>query len=411
MKRPIEPGLMRLFRYFALIGLVYFSARWFYETLSVESSLASSVQLVNYIVVHGLLFLILSIRWFERRLKDYFLPVVLVLYTISMVFVSLLYLFVEHPDINQFVSNSYSLVPILMVPVVFIAWQYDYHAVLIYTLVTNFADLLMSILIVQRVTLSTLSVLSMPAIRAFAFGLVGFIVSQLNDVQRQQKHKLLLANLQLAEFANTLESLATSRERNRLARELHDTLAHTLSGISVNLEAIKTLLGGRENELSAMLDDSLLAARRGLNETRRALKDLRAQPLEDLGLEVALRSLAASLSEREGLGAQVDVQELTRMLPPSVEQSFYRIAQEAFENISTHAQAHNFSLYFAEEGNLVKLKIVDDGVGFNTSATPEPDRFGLKGMRERAAAIGAELEIHSSATAGTEVILTWERVQ
>ena len=402
---------MRLFRYFAIIGTFYFFGRRVYENVSMDRNSTFTLQSVYYIVVHIALFLVLSIHWFERKLKDLFLPLSLVLYAISMVLGSLLYLLESHPDIGQFVSNSYSLVPILMVPVVFIAWQYDYHAVLVYTVFTNLADLVMSILIVKQVSLETLPLLWMPAIRAFAFGLVGFIVSQLNDVQRRQKHKLLLANFQLAEYTNTLESLATSRERNRLARELHDTLAHTLSGISVNLEAIKTLLPEGADEVNAMLDDSLLAARTGLHETRRALNDLRAQPLEDLGLELALRSMAINLGDRDALETDVDVQELSRMLPPSVEQAFYRIAQESLENISLHSDASKFSLIFAENDGIVSLTVKDNGVGFSSAAESAQDRFGVKGMKERAAAIGAELEIQSAPAEGTTITLTWERVQ
>ncbi len=156
-----------------------------------------------------------------------------------MVVGSTLYLYVPNRTIIDFITNSYSLVPILIVPLVFIAWQYDRKHVLTYTIFTNVSDIAIAVVIAQGVSLENLPILSMPIIRGFAFVMVGFVVNQLSESSRRQKHRLLLANVQLSQYSNTLEHLAISRERNRLARELHDTTAHTLSGISVNLEASK----------------------------------------------------------------------------------------------------------------------------------------------------------------------------
>lgn len=264
MKRPLEPGLLRLFRYFSLIGLVYFSARWVYDDVSVTPTAVIAFQSVYYVIVHGLLFLTLSFPWLENKLKDKYFPLILIVYTLAMVGSSWLYLLEPNRGITHFISQTYSLVPILIVPVVFIAWQYDFRAVIAYTVVTNLSDFIITFLIVRHFSFENLPLFTLPVVRAFAFALVGLVVNQLNEKQREQKHKLVLANMQLGQYANTLESLATSRERNRLARELHDTLAHTLSGISVNLEALKTMLPEDQSEVNAMLDNALSTSRRGL---------------------------------------------------------------------------------------------------------------------------------------------------
>ena len=409
MKRPLEPGLLRLFRYFSLIGLIYFSARWVYDDVRFTRTALIAVPSVYYVMVHGLLFLSLSFPWLERKLKGRFFPLILIIYTLAMVGGSWLYLLEPDRGITHFISQSYSLVPILIVPVVFIAWQYDFNAVLIYTMITNLSDFIITFLIIGHISLDSLPLLALPVIRAFTFALVGFLVSQLNEKQREQKHKLVLANMQLGQYANTLESLATSRERNRLARELHDTLAHTLSGISVNLEALKTMVPEGETEANAMLDNSLSAARRGLAGTRRALKDLRAQPLEDLGLELALQSLVESLAERQEMLAEIRISNLVQILPPNVEQAFYRIGQESFENISTHASASKIFFTLEEEDGVVCMQIRDDGVGFDAQRAPGQERYGLKGMEERATSIGADLEVLSRSGEGTTIKLSWER--
>lgn len=410
MKKPLEPGLLKLFRYFALIGLVYFSARWVYDDVSVIRTEIMTFQSVYYVIVHGILFLLLSFQWLERKLRERYFPFILFLYTLAMVGGSWMYLLEPGRGLTHFISQSYSLVPILLVPVVFIAWQYDFRAVVVYTVITNLSDLIISFLIVGHFTLDTLPVLSLPVIRSFAFGLVGFLVCQLNERQKEQKHKLILANIQLGQYANTLESLATSRERNRLARELHDTLAHTLSGISVNLEALKTYVPEGNDEVHRMLDASLQAARTGLDGTRRALKDLRAQPLEDLGLELALKTLLENLAERNEIKVETSIAPLTHILPPNVEQAFYRIGQEAIENVALHADADTIFFNFGEVDGIVEMEIRDNGIGFNPESTHSSDRYGLKGMRERAATIGADLTVNSQPGVGTKVLLQWERI-
>lgn len=408
MKRPTEPGLIKLFRYFAIIGAVYFFARWVYGMSMAENQIIIS-QMEYFIIVHAFLLVYLLIPWLERQLKQYYLPIILVFYSVALVVGSVIYLYVPDRTIVDFITNSYGLVPILIVPLVFIAWQYDRKHVLIYTAFTNVSDIAIAVVIAQGISLENLPILSMPIIRGFAFMMVGLVVNQLSDSSRKQKHRLLLANVQLSQYSNTLEHLATSRERNRLARELHDTTAHTLSGISVNLEALKTIAPEDNPEMQGMISTTLEAARNGLSDTRRALKDLRAQSLEDLGLELALRQLIDSVAERAGLKTNVNIDTPLPYLAPNIEQVFYRIAQESLENTARHANAYMVTVELHEEDGKLTMLIQDDGRGFNMNEVHGEGHFGLKGMHERALTIGAELTIESQLGGGTNVQLSWER--
>jgi signal transduction histidine kinase len=207
------------------------------------------------------------------------------------------------------------------------------------------------------------------------------------------------------DHAATLEQLTISRERNRLARELHDTLAHTLSGVAVQLEAVKSLWGVNAEEARALLEQSLNHTRSGLTETRRALRALRATPLEDLGLALALRNLAETMAERSGLTLDLCIQENLNNLSSSIEQGIYRVAQEALENTARHAMARHVKVELVKNDENLILAIMDDGRGFDLHGVDTESHFGLRGMRERAEAMGGTLEVESRSVEGTTVRL------
>jgi len=158
-----------------------------------------------------------------------------------------------------------------------------------------------------------------------------------------------------------------------------------------------------------MISTTLEAARNGLSDTRRALKDLRAQPLEDLGLELALRQLIDSVAERAGFKTTVNIDTPLPYLAPNIEQVFYRIAQETLENTARHANAYMVTVDLHEEDSKLTMHIQDDGRGFNVNEVHGEGHFGLKGMHERALTIGAELTVESQPGRGTSVRLSWER--
>lgn len=410
MGRPLEPGLIRIFRYFALVAMIYFAILWGYGNYAQPPNLVLQVQSMMNLMTNVSLFIFLSLPWLEKTMKRWYLPFALVAYTSATVFSNLIYLIDPHAELSMIIARSWALVPILLVPLVLIAWQYSFFSVMVFVIFTNAIELLILFRAIGIINFETLPILGLPVIKAFAFGMVGFIVKRLMDTQRAQKRQLILANIRLGQQAKTLEQLAASRERNRLARELHDTLAHTLSGLAVNLEAVKATLNPEEEEINTMIDRSLVVTRTGLDETRRVLQDLRARPLEDLGLELAIQQLAKTTAERENIVITTTIADNLPTLPSDVEQSFYRITGEALKNIAKHAQARHVFIELNFHDNSVDLLIRDDGRGFNVKKASATDQYGVKGMEERAAIVGGMLNVESEPGLGTRVRFTWERL-
>jgi signal transduction histidine kinase len=233
------------------------------------------------------------------------------------------------------------------------------------------------------------------------------MVSKLVASQREQTARLEQAYRQLANYATTNEQLTLSRERNRLARELHDTLAHTLSAMAVQLEAISSLWESDHKKAHEILAQSLQLTRDGLNETRRAIQSLRAAPVEDLGLVMALSNLARSVSKRSHLSLNLSLPEQNNGWAPEIEHTFYRTAEEALRNVAQHAGAQKLAVTLKEKSGRLGLSIHDDGRGFSLDQIDAEQRFGLLGMRERAEAIGAGISITSEPGQGTTIVLSY----
>jgi len=200
------------------------------------------------------------------------------------------------------------------------------------------------------------------------------------------------------------EFRAVLGERSRIAREIHDTLAQGYVGISVQLEVLAELLRMKKTEAAAQhLDLTRGYVREGLAEARQSIWALRSQDSGEITLPVKIRrlveaetSLAASFSN---FGAY-------RPLPPGTEQEILRVAQEAIHNVKKHAGAQTLTVQLEYGAEKIALEVRDDGRGFAVeSKANEPGRFGLTGMRERAASIGGHLEVTSEAGLGTTVRL------
>lgn len=202
--------------------------------------------------------------------------------------------------------------------------------------------------------------------------------------------------------------MTISRERNRLARELHDTLAHTLSAVAVQLEAVRSLWHTDSDSAHTLLQRSLNTTRQGLTESRRALQALRASPLEDLGLGMAIRYQAESAAARQGLRLDLNVPEQVNLGSPQIEQDVYRIAQEALVNVDRHAEASHLIVNLEHVGGRLELIIQDDGVGFDSGDLDSATQFGIQGMKERAEAIGGKISIGSRPGTGTVLRLIVE---
>jgi two-component system sensor histidine kinase UhpB len=154
-----------------------------------------------------------------------------------------------------------------------------------------------------------------------------------------------------------------------------------------------------------VLHQAQTTARQGLQETRHALTTLRASPLEDLGLELALRQLAEGAATRAHLALTWQVPAPFPRLPPDQEQNFYRLAQEALANVVHHARARRLTVALVCHPETTELRISDDGVGFDPATAGTTGHYGLAGMRERALLLGGDLTIASQPGAGTVIAL------
>ena len=410
MKSILEPGLLRIFRYFTGVAMVYFAVIVMYTAIQTGQTFTSS-QIQSYLNfgISLSLFGYLSWDWLRRKMKRWYLPVALVSASLVPVFSNLIYL--AEPlvdDLALTILRNWILLPILLVPLVLIAWQYQFRYVVVFILITAVAEISVLLPVVGDITFETLPILGVPLIRAFAFGTVGHIVAHLTNTQRSQRKDLLRANIQLSQHAQTLEKLAVSRERNRLARELHDTLAHTLSGQAVNLEAIKLMISPNEEEIHKMLDHSLSNVRAGLTETRRALKDLRSRQLDDMGIAIAIRDLAVEAQSRSNFRLDLQLSDDLPEMTPDTELCLYRITQESLENIVRHSGASTVSIWLNGEKNQTILMIRDDGIGFDFNSVDFTNKHGIMGMQERAENVRGNIDIHSQQGLGTRIQLSVE---
>ena len=209
-----------------------------------------------------------------------------------------------------------------------------------------------------------------------------------------------------AERLDLLRRMASAQEdeRRRIARELHDQVGQTVTGLSLGLKTLEAVLAGAaldpavQNRLTWLRS---LAADIG-QDIHRAASDLRPAALDDFGLAPALAALAATIAQRHGIVVDVQVIGLSERLPPGVETVVYRIVQEALTNMLKHAQAGTASVLLENRTTGVKLIVEDDGVGFDPEASHEDGRprLGLSGIRERLRLVGGALEVESAPGAG-----------
>ncbi len=225
------------------------------------------------------------------------------------------------------------------------------------------------------------------------------ITGYLADTWRQEHAAVQEANRQLRGYAATVEHLATSRERVRLARDMHDTLAHSLSALVVQLEAVDALQETDPAAVGAQLDKIRQQARVGLDETRRAILNLRSAPVEEWGLAGAIEQLVERFSQRSGISTDWAAEGEPMPLLPVQANSLYRIAEEALCNVERHAEASRLAVRLGY-GSGVTLSVQDDGHGFDP-AVVDPDRYGLVGIRERAALVDAQVTVVTTPDEGT----------
>lgn len=342
--------------------------------------------------------------WIQEKLGRAFYPLLLLAISAAPILINVLVVprFPPGPLANA-EGMALRQLPVLFLALALVAWQYELPHVIFFSIATTVLEL--GLITAVSIDRGPIILFFIAIIRTISFIALGVFISLLVTRLREQQAALQQANANLRHYASTLEQLTVSRERNRLARELHDTLAHTLTALSVTLETAKAYFDIDTNKTRALLDKSLEATRSGIDETRRALKSLRSSSLEDMGLGLSIERLAQSAASRFHLDLELDLQHPMPSLSPDVEQTIYRIAQESIENVSHHAQARKLCIRLSHNGQGTALTIEDDGIGFDTKAKVSTGHFGLVGMKERAELAGGKLTIESEKGRGTKVVL------
>ncbi|MBM3125288.1 MAG: sensor histidine kinase [Chloroflexi bacterium] len=253
----------------------------------------------------------------------------------------------------------------------------------------------------------------LPSLIAYIAPMTFFILVYALMFQRQakarQQTQALLADLetahrQLAEYAVQVESLTLGRERERMARELHDTLAQGLAGLILQLEAVDTHLSrGQMERAQKIAVQAMERARSTLSDARHAIDDLRNDH-SNIDVEAVLRAEAERFTSATGIACDLDV-EITSKIPGPLAEHVLKIVSEGLTNIARHARAKNVDLQVEAHNGLLEMQIRDDGSGFDTNQIGKSGHYGLIGMRERARLAGGTVEALSLPGEGTTLKL------
>ncbi len=245
-----------------------------------------------------------------------------------------------------------------------------------------------------------------PQRTTYALGLVcaGLLIASAIGVSlsrrrlKEQAHRRQMAE---AEFAAILT------ERNRVAREIHDTLAQGLAATSVQLRLARKQAGGNPEALQTHLDAAQQLVRDSLQEARNSIWNTRSQVLETGDLPTALGGILKQMADGAELKTALEITGRPRRFAPVIENNLLRVGQEAITNAVRHARAKAITVTLDFGERQFRLTVRDDGKGFNPDQPPQsPGGFGLLGMRERAQELKSELQVRSKPDGGTEITLS-----
>ena len=208
---------------------------------------------------------------------------------------------------------------------------------------------------------------------------------------------------QMALFRQKLRSSGVLGERNRIARELHDTLEQELAGITMQLDLAVDCFRQAPRVAEQALETARNMSRHSMIEARRSVWDLRCQLLEDGDLVYALAQIVAPLAPHNQAQVQAKIQGTRVRLPRSVEMNLLRIGQEAVANAVKHGRATQILIELCYAPDSVRLAVSDDGRGFSSDEGSRTGHFGLLDMRERAQSMGSQLQIESKPGSGTRI--------
>jgi signal transduction histidine kinase len=232
------------------------------------------------------------------------------------------------------------------------------------------------------------------------FFILRFVSTWLSD--RSMREQLVNAHSQLQQYALQVEDLATVQERNRIARDIHDSLGHALTALNVQLQTVVKLWDINPNSARSFLSQAQRLGELAIKEVRQSVRTLRVEVRQEEPLETAIASLAEDFRQSTGISVFTKIQ-IKGMLPSQVIKALHRIVQEALTNICKHAQATAVVVQLETTSNQVCLSVKDNGRGFLMDATPQG--FGLQGMQERVAALGGSFSLYSEPQKGCQIVV------
>jgi signal transduction histidine kinase len=246
-------------------------------------------------------------------------------------------------------------------------------------------------------------------VRCIEMGATDYLTKPVNPVLLHARIRASLASLQEERMAVLREQFAQvaaaqEEERQRIARELHDGLGPALASLNIRLRTVRKLLERENHPLAAEVEELDQQAQVGIRDIRRLIHDLRPVALDELGLVPALREHLARCEAEHDLVVDFSADGGER-LPAAVETALFRIAQEAVNNVLRHAQARRVRVTLERDANRVRLRVSDDGQGFDTLAPRSGRNVGLWSMRERVDQLGGEFEVRSEPGQGTTVVM------
>jgi signal transduction histidine kinase len=218
--------------------------------------------------------------------------------------------------------------------------------------------------------------------------------------EQKNRQELAIANQQLRNYALQIESQATLQERSRIAREIHDSLGHTLTAQSIVLQNTQVFFESAPNQAKEFLAEAIELGRRGLQDVRQSITALRQNPVQSKGLEGAIADLVEDFQQATGLQPIVEIN-VAQTVSPKIAIAIYRIVQEALTNIQKHSGASQAQINIRSTAREVVVTIADNGQGCDLTAPIAG--FGWQGMRERTAELGGTLKITSPRRQGCQI--------